>query len=83
MLTGAAPAALPAPQAAAARTPPATTARRRRGQGATVALSVRVSRPDWERLHQLAVSEGVSLQELIVRGLSREFEAKGLQGLGN
>jgi hypothetical protein len=57
--------------------------RRRRGQGATVALSVRVSRPDWERLHQFAVSEGVSLQELIVRGLSREFEAKGLQGIGN
>jgi hypothetical protein len=56
---------------------------RRRGQGATVALTVRISRPDWERLHQLAVSEGVSLQELAVRGLSQVFAAKGLPGIGS
>lgn len=36
-----------------------------------MALSVRLARADWERLHQLAVAEGVSLQEIIVRGLSR------------
>ena len=59
------------------------TAGRRRGQGATVALTVRISRPDWERLHQLAVSEGVSLQELAVRGLSQVFAAKGLPGIGS
>jgi hypothetical protein len=59
------------------------TASRRRGQGATVALTVRISRPDWERLHQLAVSEGVSLQELAVRGLSQVFAAKGLPGIGS
>ena len=56
---------------------------RRRGQGATVALTVRISRSDWERLHQLAVSEGVSLQELAVRGLSQVFAAKGLPGIGS
>jgi hypothetical protein len=56
---------------------------RRRGQGTTVALTVRLSRSDWERLHQLAVSEGVSLQELAVRGLSQVFVAKGLPGIGS
>ena len=59
------------------------TAGRKRGQGTTVALTVRISRPDWERLHQLAVSEGVSLQELAVRGLSQVFAAKGLPGIGS
>jgi hypothetical protein len=59
------------------------TVGRKRGQGATVALTVRISRPDWERLHQLAVSEGVSLQELAVRGLSQVFAAKGLPGIGS
>jgi hypothetical protein len=34
-------------------------------------------------LHQLAVSEGVSLQELAVRGLSQVFVAKGLPGIGS
>ena len=57
-------------------------ARRRRGQGATVALSVRLARADWERLHQLAVAEGVSLQEIMVRGLSQVFTSKGLPGIG-
>ena len=76
-------AAAPARATAASRASAPMPAPRKRGQGATVALSVRVSRPDWERLHQLAVSESISLQELIVRGLSREFEAKGLPGIGN
>jgi hypothetical protein len=47
-----------------------------------VALSVRLARADWERLHQLAVAEGVSLQEIIVRGLSQVFTSKGLPGIG-
>lgn len=55
---------------------------RKRGQGATVALSVRLARADWERLHQLAVAEGVSLQEIMVRGLSQVFTSKGLPGIG-
>ena len=40
--------------------------------GATVALSVRLARADWERLHQLPVAQGVSLQEIMVRGLSQD-----------
>jgi hypothetical protein len=54
---------------------------RRRGQGETVALTVRLSRGDWERLHQLAVAEGVSLQSLALTGLSRIFIDKGLPAL--
>jgi hypothetical protein len=34
------------------------------------------------RAHQLAVSEGVSLQEIIVRGLTEVFTSKGLPGIG-
>ena len=36
---------------------------RKRGIGETVALSVRVKRSDWERIHQLAVSEGMSINK--------------------
>jgi hypothetical protein len=58
---------------------PATA--RKRGRGETVALTVRLSRADWERLHQLAVSEGTSIQQLAVSGLSTIFASKGLPGL--
>jgi hypothetical protein len=51
---------------------------RRRAQGKTVALTVRVSRADWARLHQLAVAEGVSLQALALTGLSKVFTEHGL-----
>jgi hypothetical protein len=52
-----------------------------RGKGKFVSLTVRLTRTQWERLHQLAVSEGVSLQHLALRGLSRNFEEKGLMKL--
>jgi hypothetical protein len=55
---------------------------RRRGQGDVVALTIRLRRADWERLHQLAVSEGVSLQQLALTGLSKIFASKGLPGIG-
>lgn len=45
--------------------------RRRRGEGDTVALTVRVPREGWKRLHMVAISEGVSLQELTIRAYSR------------
>lgn len=54
---------------------------RQRGKGEVVALTVRLSREDWQRVHQLALSEGVSIQKLAVEGLSRLFEEKGLKGL--
>lgn len=55
--------------------------KRQRGRGKTVALTVRLSRADWERLHQLAVSEGTSIQQLAVAGLSKIFASKGLPGM--
>jgi len=51
---------------------------RKRGQGETVALTVRLPRSEWARLHQLAVSEGTSLQTLAIRGLDRVFAEQGL-----
>ncbi|CCD30197.1 conserved hypothetical protein [Candidatus Glomeribacter gigasporarum BEG34] len=54
---------------------------RERGKGDKVSLTVRLNRSDWERLHQLAVSEGASIQTLAVRGLSKIFAEKGLPGI--
>jgi len=54
---------------------------RGRGKGEKVALTVRLQRADWERVHQLAVAEGVSIQALAVEGLSKVFAEKGLPGL--
>ena len=51
---------------------------RKRAQGETVALTVRIPRADWARLHQLAVAEGVSLQSLALAGLSKVFAEHGL-----
>jgi hypothetical protein len=57
------------------------TTTRRRGKGDIVALTVRLPRAEWERVHQLAVAEGVSIQALAVTGLSRVFTDKGLPAL--
>ena len=52
--------------------------RRGRGQGETVALTVRISRADWTRLHALAISQGSSLQRLAVEGFSAVLAKEGL-----
>lgn len=54
---------------------------RTRGKDDTVALTVRLPRAEWERLHQRAVTEGTRIQQRAVRGLSRLFTDKGLPGL--
>lgn len=54
---------------------------RNRGDGETVAMTIRLARPDWLRLHELALHERVSLAELIRRGLDRELRERGLPGL--
>lgn len=77
----------PQPAASAAEAPvpaPAVASqgpKKSRGQGETVSMTVRLSRADWERLHQLAVSEGTSIQRLAVEGFSKVFEQKGLPGM--
>lgn len=60
---------------------PVSVPDRQRGKSDLVALTVRLPRGEWERLHQLAVAEGTSIQRLAVKGLSRVFEEKGLPGI--
>ena len=59
----------------------ASSSGRKRGQGETVALTVRVRRSDWARLRQLADAEGESLQVLAVNGLSKVLADHGLPPL--
>ena len=65
-------------QASSPEAPVPKAAGRKRAQGETVALTVRVPRAEWARLHQLAVAEGVSLQSLALAGLSKVFAEHGL-----
>lgn len=76
----------PPPEAAAvAKLEPVASvpADRKRGKGEVVALTVRLSRAEWERVHQLAVSEGTSIQQLALKGLSKVFAEKGLPGIAS
>jgi acetyl-CoA acetyltransferase len=59
----------------------AAVTERKRGKGDVVALTVRLTRADWERLHQLAIAEGTSIQQLALRGFSKLFTEKGLPGI--
>ena len=56
----------------------APSAKKRRGEGDTVALTVRLSKADWMRLHQLAMAEGVSLHTLALKGISKVLADHGL-----
>ena len=66
----------PAPAAPASR-----SGQRTRGKGALVGITLRLSREQWDRLHDRARAEGVSLNALALRGLSRLFEERGLPPL--
>ena len=46
-----------------------------------VAVTLRLSRDQWNRVHQLAREEGVSLNQLALLGLSKLLEEKGLASL--
>ena len=52
--------------------------RKKRGQGDVVALTVRLSRTQWERMHTLAIQESVSLQELAIDAITDKFAKRGL-----
>jgi hypothetical protein len=54
---------------------------RQRGKHAIVGLNIRFTRQQWERVHQLALTEGVSIQKLVMQGLSQIFRDKGLPAL--
>lgn len=64
-----------------ASTVPTQPHARVRAQKAVVAMSFRITRQDWERVHQLAITEGVSINTLTLRGLSKLFEERGLPGM--
>jgi hypothetical protein len=72
------PAPVPEPQASPPEAPRAKRPKAKRALGDTVALTVRVSKADWARLHQLAIARGETLQTLTIMGFSRLFEAEGL-----
>jgi hypothetical protein len=69
------------PEISAAVRDQGTGTGRQRAKKEVVALTVRLQRSEWERLHQLAVSEGLSIQSLAVQGLNRVFTDKGLPKL--
>jgi hypothetical protein len=56
---------------------PAKQASRKRGSGETVALSFRVPKDAWIKLHQVAMCEGGSLQSLIWQACSEYLVSKG------
>jgi len=54
---------------------------RTKAKGDTVALTLRLTRDQWERVHQLALAEGISINRLALMSLSKAFQEKGLPGL--
>ena len=46
-----------------------------------VATNLRLTRDQWRRVHELALDEETTVQELAIRGLSRLFEERGLPEL--
>lgn len=73
----------PPPPSGAAPAAATLGGNRSRGQKPMVSMTFRLPRKDWERLHQLAIAEGMSINSLALRGLSRLFEERGLPGIGN
>ena len=54
---------------------------RTKAKGDTVSVTIRLRPDQWERVHQLALAEGVSLNRLAIHALSKIFQEKGLPGL--
>ncbi len=58
--------------------PAVPTARTKKSR---VATNLRLTRDQWRRVHELALDEETTVQELAVRGLSRLLEERGLPRL--
>jgi len=67
--------------AAAIAQPAQNEERMRRGQGDTVAITVRLSKPNWKTLRNFAMDEGETLQTLAIQGFNRVLTDKGLRPL--
>ena len=72
----------PSSRAPGAEPPSQPSGTRVRGKKPYVAMSFRLTPSDWERVHQLAVADRTSINALVLRGLSRLFEERGLPGIG-
>jgi hypothetical protein len=59
--------------------PPKSARVRTRAKGETVALTVRLSREQWQKLHEFAAFEGTSLQELALEGFALVLQERGLK----
>jgi len=46
-----------------------------------IATNLRLTRDQWRRVHELALDEETTVQNLTIRGLSRLFEERGLPRL--
>ena len=55
--------------------------RKKKATGEKVALTIRLTRPQWLRLRAFAANEGTDMQQVALDGISNIFEAKGLQKL--
>ncbi len=62
---------------AASAEPARIAGKRQRGNGETVAITVRLPKDAWMKLQMFAMSEGTSLQSLAVSGFNRELTAGG------
>jgi predicted HicB family RNase H-like nuclease len=51
--------------------PPAPTRRRNRGKGEKwVGMTIRFTHEQWRTVHEMAMSEGVSINQLVIDGLN-------------
>jgi hypothetical protein len=57
-------------------------AKRGKGKGETVALTVRLPKEDWKALRNFAMDQGESIQTIAVNAFNRELKAKGYDPLG-
>jgi hypothetical protein len=56
-------------------------AKRGKGEGKYIHITVRLRDEQWERAHQFAASERKAISELCILGLSKLLEEKGLPPL--
>lgn len=44
-----------------------------------IGVTLRVKRADWERLHYLSIQERTKIQKLLLEGINKVFEERGLE----
>jgi hypothetical protein len=62
---------------------PVKRQRRKRGAGDIVCITLRLSHAQWRSAHSLALSEGMSINQLAINGINLILKEKGLRPLGD